>query len=86
MAKRLDPGLVDQLATIVNSINGQLAEYSIDPDFERDPEDTGAVRKIRVIAAGLQAIAEQVGRIAPSVMSPAVPTMISPPPTAPAAA
>jgi len=65
MARAIDPNLVTQLQNDINSMMMQLAAFAADPG---DPEDAGAVRKVRVMSAGLSAVSDQIGRFPPPVM------------------
>ena len=78
----LDHNRIEQYLRDTNEMIIQLGNYIATPEYDRDEADSGAIRRLRVAVAALEAACETLGRMpgpVPTVL-PAFPPMPEPPP------
>lgn len=77
----ISPAVAENIVTNVNTFLTQLGRYAGTPDQERDTEDSGLIRQVRIAAVSLMAAIETAGRLPAGPMgSGAAPAMATPAP------
>lgn len=65
-----NPGSIHQLREISAEVVKQISSYAGLSDAERDEDDSGIVRQVRIIAASLNGALEMLNRFPPTGLRP----------------